>query len=179
MVKKNSKGGKGYRKMGKKNSNIDTKTSLILREDGEEYVKVEKMLGNGRIYVLFPDGNKCIGIIPGRMRKKRFWIRVGDILLVSIRAYQEDRCDVIHRYSSDQVKTLKSQGDIVFNIDSCANSDPDKDDGLDFTDEVNGNSVLMGSNSSKPISDKLTTTINESVDSAPPDPSHVFSIDEI
>ena len=185
MGKKNSKGGKGHRKMGKKNAHHDTKNTLILKEEGEEYVKVAQMLGGGRMYVTFPDGSQCIGIIPGRMRKKRFWISVGDIVLVSIRDYQEDRCDVIHRYNQEQVRILKKQGDISFSLDGVVEGDHDPEFGVDFSEDANPDSIEMGNYSTAtqaPVSAPVAvpdapppvdTTLDATTD------GHVFDIDEI
>jgi translation initiation factor 1A len=144
MGKKNAKGGKGHRKMGKKNTNRDTRNTLIIKEEGEEYVKVAKMLGGARMYVTFPDGSECICRIPGKMRKRRSWISVGDIILVSIRDYQEDHCDVIHRYTADQVRVLKLQGDITFTLDGFTDRNKDADADIEFDDEAGEDSIQMG-----------------------------------
>lgn len=155
MGKKNAKGGKGHRKMGNKNTNRDSRNTLIIKEDGEEYVKVAKMLGGSRMYVTLPDGSECICRIPGKMRKRRSWISVGDIVLVSIRDYQEDHCDVIHRYTPDQVRVLKLQGDITFTLDGFTDRNKDADADVNFDDEAGEDSIQMGSYEPSPVTDSV------------------------
>jgi hypothetical protein len=49
--------------------------------------------------------------IRGKMRKK-VWIGVSDIILVSLREYQGDRCDVIMKYTADEARQLRREGEI-------------------------------------------------------------------
>lgn len=39
----------------------------------------------------------------------------GDIILVSLRDFQEDQCDVVHKYNSDEARTLKNVGELPEN----------------------------------------------------------------
>lgn len=71
------------------------------------------MLGNGRTRLVCSDEDKQrTGNIRGKMKKK-VWINQGDIVLVSLRGFQDDKCDIIHKYNSDEVKTLKTEGEII------------------------------------------------------------------
>jgi Translation initiation factor 1A / IF-1 len=40
------------------------------------------------------------------------WINVGDIILVSLRDYQDEKCDIIHKYTPDEARTLKKKGEV-------------------------------------------------------------------
>ena len=80
------KGGKNRRRG--KNFNGGQKRELIYREDGQEYAQITKMLGNGRIEVSCFDGIKRMGHIRGKLRK-RVWMGQGDIILVSLRDFQD------------------------------------------------------------------------------------------
>ena len=42
----------------------------------------------------------------GKMRK-RVWVMVGDIVLVSLRDFQDAKGDIILKYNSDEAKNLK------------------------------------------------------------------------
>jgi len=42
--------------------------------------------------------------------RKKVWINQGDIILVSLREYQDERCDVILKYTSDEARILKKSG---------------------------------------------------------------------
>ena len=51
------------------------------------------MLGNGRITAFCFDGKERLCHIRGKLRKK-VWINTGDIILVGLRDYQDDKvCD--------------------------------------------------------------------------------------
>ena len=101
------KGGKSHRK-GKKPQQ-DDRNSMVFREEGEEYAKVTKMLGSGRLEVQLPDSSTKLAIIRGKLRRRRTWINTGDIVLVAIRAFQEDRCDVLFTYSTNQLQVLRKR----------------------------------------------------------------------
>lgn len=89
------------------------------------------MLGNGRLEALCFDGTKRLAHIRGKMRKK-VWINQGDIILISLREYQDDKCDVIQKYSSDEARSLKSYGELP--ADAKINEDAwdQNEDGADI-----------------------------------------------
>ena len=74
-------------------------------DDEQEFGLVTKMLGNGRVQVLCADGGSRIGRIRGNMRYSRHRVVVenGDLILVSGRDF-EDKLDVVHKYSHDEMK---------------------------------------------------------------------------
>lgn len=109
-IKKNPKGGKGHRK-NKKPVEEDYSKNIEYKEEGEEYAKVMALLGSGRLRVQLPNKLEKLGIIPGRMRKKKMsnLISVDDIILVGIRDYQPDKVDVLYKYNSEQVIILNGK----------------------------------------------------------------------
>lgn len=69
-----------------------------------------KMLGNDRIMVKCQDGHTRLCRIRGKM-KRRFWIREGDIVLVSPWDFQSDkRGDIYWRYRRNQAEWLREKG---------------------------------------------------------------------
>jgi translation initiation factor 1A len=111
MPKAKGNGGKNRRRG--KNDN-EEKRELILREDGQEYCQVVRMLGNGRVEAMCFDGKKRLAHIRGKMRK-RVWINPGDIVLIALREFQDEKADIILKYSADQARQLKSMGEIPEN----------------------------------------------------------------
>ncbi|ETS74263.1 hypothetical protein G7054_g9931 [Neopestalotiopsis clavispora] len=109
MPKNKGKGGKNRRRG--KNENDNEKRELIFKEDGQEYAQVTKMLGNGRLETLCFDGTKRLGHIRGKLRKK-VWINQGDIILLSLRDYQDEKGDVIMKYTADEARSLKAYGEL-------------------------------------------------------------------
>ena len=88
-----------------------TRRTLELKDDGQQYAQVQKMLGNGRCQVYCFDGVERLAHIRGSLRHK-VWIRLSDFVLVGLRDYQDEKCDIILRYSTEEVRTLKSMGEL-------------------------------------------------------------------
>ena len=109
MPKKN-KGGNKHRRS--KNNFSQENNNLLLKEEGQEYALVTNMKGGGRCDVLLPDNSEKIGIIRGKLRKKRSWIGVGDLVLIGVRDYEEGKCDIIHKYSPSQIQGLKKNKEL-------------------------------------------------------------------
>jgi len=107
MPKNKGKGGK-TRKRGK-NSGTDEliKRDLIIKDVGQEYAVVQRMLGNGRVEAYCYDGKKRQCHIRGKMKKKKIWINQGDTVLISLRDYQDEKADIIHRYKPEEARELK------------------------------------------------------------------------
>ncbi|KAG4303186.1 hypothetical protein PCK1_000524, partial [Pneumocystis canis] len=112
MPKNKGKGGKNRRRG--KNENEAEKRELIFKEDGQEYAQVTKMLGNGRLEAMCFDGEKRLAHIRGKLRKK-VWINQGDIILLSLREYQDKKADVILKYTADEARDLKNYGELPEN----------------------------------------------------------------
>lgn len=92
------------------------KGPLQLKVEGTEYAQVVKMLGGGRVDAkCFSDGVVRQCTICGRMRKK-VWISMGDIVLISLRDFQDNKADVVHKYAPDESRQLKNIGEIPSNI---------------------------------------------------------------
>ena len=87
------------------------KRELIFKEDGQEYAQVVRMLGNGRLEALCFDGKTRLGHIRGKMRKK-VWVSQGDIVLCGLRDFQDQKCDIILKYSADEARNLKAYGEL-------------------------------------------------------------------
>jgi translation initiation factor 1A len=77
------------------------------------------MLGNGRLEVHCFDGKKRMGHIRGKLRKK-VWINVGDVVLCSLREFQDDKADVIQKYSPEETRALRKYKEIPDNYDQIA-----------------------------------------------------------
>jgi len=72
------------------------------------------MLGNGRLEAKCFDGVSRLAHIRGKLRKK-VWINQGDIILLSLREYQDDKGDVLMKYSADEARSLKAYGELPEN----------------------------------------------------------------
>lgn len=93
------KGGKKHKK-GKKNPD-DNKKNFILKEDGQEYGQVTAVLGNCRFRLLCADGKERLGIVRGKMRKRQ-WVKQGSFVIVGLREFENDKCDIFHVYKDSE-----------------------------------------------------------------------------
>ncbi|KAL6076212.1 Translation initiation factor 1A [Balamuthia mandrillaris] len=111
MPKNKGKGGKGKRK-GKRNKGKDQeKRELRFKEFGEEYAQVLRILGNCRVEALCFDNKTRLCHVRGKF-KKRVWINKDDFVLVGLRDYQDDKADIIHKYTPDEARNLAALGEI-------------------------------------------------------------------
>eukprot|EP00917_Polyrhabdina_sp_WS-2016_P008417 GHVP01018860.1.p1 GENE.GHVP01018860.1~~GHVP01018860.1.p1 ORF type:complete len:133 (+),score=38.17 GHVP01018860.1:17-415(+) len=85
------------------------KRELTLKTEGLEYALAVKMLGAGRVSLQCFDNVQRIGEIRGSMRKK-VWVEAGDILLVSLRDFQDGTADILLKYSFEEAKALRAGG---------------------------------------------------------------------
>jgi translation initiation factor 1A len=83
----------------------------LVRRQGEEYCLVLKKLGDGRYTVRCTDGRERLAIAGGNIRK-RSRIEAGDVLLVSLRDYQPEKCDISFVYTAEQLKQLTKANEI-------------------------------------------------------------------
>ena len=74
-----------------------------------EYARVLRMLGNGRCEAQCYDYVTRLCHIRGTMHKK-VWIAPDDIILVGLRDFQDDKADVILKYTPDEARLLTGSG---------------------------------------------------------------------
>lgn len=133
-------GGAKKKPKGTRNAGSTTeKRELLFKEDGQEYGRVTQLLGNRRVNLECMDGVKRLGVIRGSMKRGSVnRVRTGDVVLVGLRDYQDDKCDVVHKYDSDEIHRLKQYGelDASFKLtddgDKTGGMELEDDDGIDF-----------------------------------------------
>lgn len=107
----------------KSNRGVDKGSELLFADKENEdhaYAKIIKMLGSGRCETECFDGRNRLGHICGRLRQRREKIKgkkivEGDLVLVSLRAFQDDKCDIIHKYTVKEANKLRKMGEIPKN----------------------------------------------------------------
>jgi translation initiation factor 1A len=135
MPKSNSKGKGGKNRRRGKGGGEDEKRELIFKEDGQEYAQVLRMLGNGRLEAQCIDGVKRLCHIRGKMRKK-VWVNTGDIILLGLRDFQDEKADVILKYLADEAGSLKAYGELpdTFRVNDTDTFEEERDENDDFFD---------------------------------------------
>jgi translation initiation factor 1A len=141
MGKNKGKGGKSKRK-GKNKDDEGGKRELMTKSEGQEYGQVTKILGNCRVEVFCFDGQVRMGLVRGKFRKK-VWINRDDIVLLGLRDYQDGKCDIMYKYTSDEARKLKNKGELPAKVKIGIESDlleEGENDLVDF-DEVSEKDV--------------------------------------
>jgi translation initiation factor 1A len=82
------------------------RVKLPQKRNREMFGCAELMMGANHIRVRCFDGVTRMGRIKGKIKKK-VWIREGDILIVIPWNFQDEKCDIIYRYTGPQVEWLR------------------------------------------------------------------------
>ena len=106
---RNTIGGKGH----KKSKKLTVTSKHVPFCDNETcYAYILEALGAGRMRVhCFGDGKERIAKIRGSLYKK-VWIAKDDLVLVSLRDFQDACCDIVHKYDNDDIHVLVSCGQL-------------------------------------------------------------------
>jgi translation initiation factor 1A len=84
--------------------------------DKEMFAIAEQLMGGSRMNVICADGKARMARIPGRM-KRRARVRAGDLLIVKPWDIQNDKADVVWRYTRTQSKILSRRNLLPEEID--------------------------------------------------------------
>ncbi|HHC19408.1 MAG: translation initiation factor eIF-1A [Euryarchaeota archaeon] len=79
------------------------------RNNNEMFAIASEMLGGNHLRVICEDKKERLARIPGRMLR-RVWIKTGDLLIIKPWEFQDDRADVVFRYTKVQACNLKKKG---------------------------------------------------------------------
>ena len=127
---------KGGNKARKSKNNVIKEKEIVFKEDGMEYAKVIKKLGGSFVEVFCFDNETRLAHIRGKMRKK-VWLNVDDYVLISLRDFEDRKCDIVLKYSEEEAKRLIAYGEIQKDIipkNEYDNSDEEIE--IDFCENV-------------------------------------------
>ena len=140
MPKANTTGGKRYKKCKKHRANSnENNTKLTYKNNEQIYATIKKKVGGPRVEVECSDGKIKHAIIPGKFRKRRVPIEIGDIVLCNIPAITSDTILYIaYKYNNNEINQLKNEGHINFDVTV-------DDDAIKFinTDKIIQNNNVM------------------------------------
>jgi len=78
---------------------------------GQEYAHATEKLGDGRFRLICYDKVPRLGILRGTLKRFARCDR-GSFVLVSIRDFEDSKCDILHIYSEDDIGKLINSGDV-------------------------------------------------------------------
>lgn len=100
--------------MYKKNNdeNDENKPVRVRLPRGKEIIGIiTQRLGAGRMFVSCMDGKTRNCRVPGRL-KRALWLREGDAVIVQPWEFDDDKADVLYKYSKTQTEKLKREGQL-------------------------------------------------------------------
>ena len=102
-------------KKSKKGNNQEDEANLRVtlpyKPKGEMFAVAETFQGGSRLQLICEDGERRMGRIPGKLRR-RMWVRENDLLIVVPWSFQDSKADVKFRYTPTQTSNLKRRGKI-------------------------------------------------------------------
>ncbi len=89
---------------------------LPKKQYGEMFALTERLTGGSRMNVVCEDGKIRLARIPGKMKR---WARVrsGDLLIIKPWDIQNEKADVVYRYTQTQARILSRRKLIPNHID--------------------------------------------------------------
>jgi len=104
MVK--NKGGKKTKGKARKSYyTVEMSLKDLRKVDDQEYAHIAEVHGDGRYGLICYDKIKRLGIMRGSLRRK-VRAKKSDIVLVSLRDFQDSKCDIIAHYKPEEVDKL-------------------------------------------------------------------------
>tara|TARA_Y100001970_G_scaffold85567_1_gene107955 strand:- start:990 stop:1427 length:438 start_codon:yes stop_codon:yes gene_type:complete len=93
------------------NEEANIRVTLPYKPKGEMFAVAETFQGGSRLQLICEDGERRMGRIPGKLRR-RMWVRENDLLIVVPWSFQDSKADVKFRYTPTQTANLKKLGKI-------------------------------------------------------------------
>ena len=101
-----NKGGNQTKKRGRKNTQRKTYSlDDLIKGPGEEYAYVQDKFGDARFRVICNDKVCRLGIVRGKIRNS-CRMEKGSLALVSIREFEDTKCDILYQYLPDDIDKL-------------------------------------------------------------------------
>ena len=132
----NKKGGNKTKKQKKVTDNEDNKQIILKDIDQmQEYAQIVKPFGNGRFEANCFDGKIRLAHARGNLKKKKIFVKAGNVVLLSLREFEDAKCDILDVYNQKEIKELKRLGEIPKNISEDITTAVEDDNGIDFEEE--------------------------------------------
>ena len=114
---KNSRGGNKAKNKARKNCRPirSKKLDELLKSMDQEYAYVNKKYGDGRYDLMCYDKVKRMGIMRGRL-KRRYRLDQGQLVLVGLRDFQDNKCDIIEVYSPEDIQKLIKSHEVTLSF---------------------------------------------------------------
>lgn len=113
----NLRGGKAYKKHKKAPATSERAVKFSPKEEGQDYARVVRLLGDRRAECFCNDGVTRIGKFRGGICRgpTKQIIEIGDIILISLRDFEAESkacpkaCDVLSKYNRTEWRDIESE----------------------------------------------------------------------
>ncbi len=85
------------------------RVKLPNRKLGDIFGVIEQAMGGGHLKLFCQDGSIRMGRIRGKL-KKRMWMREGDLVILRPWEFQDEKADVLYRYTHIQAQNMIRRG---------------------------------------------------------------------
>ena len=75
--------------------------------------------------------------------RKKVWIKINDVVLVSLREFEQGKADIIYKFEIPEINYLKKENEIPDNIKLYEDVEETKDDGFDFVNESDEEEIVQ------------------------------------
>ena len=138
------------------------------RKVNEMFAIADQILGGRRVRAVCEDGDSRLARIPGKMRRRQ-WVREGDLIVVQPWDFQDEKANVVMRYTKTQSLYLSRKGvlpDIVdlFGMSEDISEVTDSNEELEIIEDEN----LVEEESELEVEEpvvKDTTSVDDDIDS--------------
>jgi len=79
------------------------------RKVNEMFAIADQILGGRRVRAVCEDGETRLSRIPGKMRRRQ-WVREGDLIVIQPWEFQDEKANVVMRYTKTQSLYLSRKG---------------------------------------------------------------------
>ena len=108
---------------------------LPKRKVNEMFAIADQILGGRRVRSICEDGETRLSRIPGKMRRRQ-WVREGDLIVVQPWEFQDEKANVVMRYTKTQSLYLSRKGVLPEIVDLCGMSQDDEVSEVAEHDEI-------------------------------------------
>ena len=139
------------------------------RKVNEMFAIADQILGGRRVRAVCEDGDSRLARIPGKMRRRQ-WVREGDLIVVQPWDFQDEKANVVMRYTKTQSLYLSRKGvlpDIVdlFGMSEDVSESTQETEEIESKDDEAAIEEESGSEIQEPVLKEKSSSIDDDIDS--------------
>ena len=139
------------------------------RKVNEMFAIADQILGGRRVRAVCEDGDSRLARIPGKMRRRQ-WVREGDLIVVQPWDFQDEKANVVMRYTKTQSLYLSRKGvlpDIVdfFGMSEDVSESTQETEEIESKDDEAAVEEESGSEIQEPVVKEKSSSVDDDIDS--------------